>query len=207
MRENSIKIIKNAGNYLQITSNNKRIFPNISEKNLIKGQHYGNRIKLIGDCCTISGKSIDDCRNKAPKMMLRLKLFLASAPSDYEFVAEPYYYLGFYSFKKGDVPKAAALYGMGQIADHSSTRLSCQPDWDMMKLDCCWTSVWNRPTTGQSRKTLCMPVKCASLAPRQDHCPPVQLATRLGTAPSNAKKIMWLFTEGSACTEKLDSRG
>ena len=54
--------------------------------------------------------------------------FLSSAPSDYECVAEAYYNLGFYSFKKGDVPKAAALYGMGQIADHSSTRLSCQPD-------------------------------------------------------------------------------
>jgi TolA-binding protein len=34
--------------------------------------------------------------------------FLSPAPSDYEFVAESYYHLGFYSFKKGDVPKAAA---------------------------------------------------------------------------------------------------
>jgi TPR repeat protein len=54
--------------------------------------------------------------------------FLSSAPSDYESVAEAYFNLGFYSFKKGDLPKAAALYRMGQIADHSSIRLPCLPD-------------------------------------------------------------------------------
>ena len=44
---------------------------------------------------------------------------------------------------------------------------------------------------------LCTASKCAQRAPKLNRCLFVLRATRLGTAPINAKKTMLLFTEGS----------
>ena len=53
--------------------------------------------------------------------------FLSSVPSDYEDVPEAFFYLGFLHSEK-NAAKAASLYRLGQMADHSSIRLPCFPN-------------------------------------------------------------------------------
>jgi TPR repeat protein len=53
--------------------------------------------------------------------------FLASAPSDYENVPSTYFQMGLL-FTNNNPAKAAALYRLGQMADHSSIRLPCFAD-------------------------------------------------------------------------------
>ena len=53
--------------------------------------------------------------------------FLSSVPSDYMRVPDAYYQMGYIQSTK-DPAKAAALYRLGQIADHSSIRLPCLPN-------------------------------------------------------------------------------
>jgi tetratricopeptide (TPR) repeat protein len=53
--------------------------------------------------------------------------FLSSVPPDYEDVPAAFFYLGFLHSEKSPA-KAAFLYRLGQIADHSSIRLPCFPN-------------------------------------------------------------------------------
>jgi hypothetical protein len=114
--------------------------------------------------------------------------FLSSVPSDYEDVPAAFFYLGLMHSEKSPA-KAAFLYRLGQMADYSSIRLPCFPNAEddvmrmKLKINLRKQGYWPIPKDALAAVKMCF-------APRRNHCLLVQLAIRLGTAPSNAKITM-----------------